>query len=80
MTCGTFLDLTTLLPTAIAEIGLPVAGTTLLEELTMDQLSELASTITQVTSYLAEASGADYCQDGLPRNLITLILGKFQQY
>ena len=69
-------DVSVILETALEEIGLPVAGTTLLEELTIDQMSELASTITQVTGYLVEASDMEYCMSGLPRNLVTLIMGK----
>ncbi len=74
-----FLDVSVLLETALSEIVLPVPATTLVLDLTLDQMSELATTITDVTGYLIWASDMEYCETGLPKNLVTLIFGKYSE-
>ena len=69
-------DLPMLLETAISEISLPFSVGLSIMDLTMEQLTGLTITITTIAENLVTAAGLDFCDTGLPMNLVSLVLGK----
>ena len=70
-------DLEVVLGTAISELGLPVAGTAPIQELTLEQMLSLATSMTELTEHVLGVYELEYCSTGLPENVITLVLGKY---